>query len=111
MPDAITGGENDVAETSQVVETDIAGKIVVPQRLDDATYSETLFITLADGTVYKLLLKSCLVKDSATPIDEWKRGTHYVYNIYLEKESVRFVAVLKEWNTVEGGGNANLDWD
>ena len=111
VPDAITGGENDVAETSQVVETDIAGKIVVPQRLDDATYSETLFITLADGTVYKLLLKSCLVKDSATPIDEWKRGTHYVYNIYLEKESVRFVAVLKEWNMVEGGGNANLDWD
>ena len=68
-------------------------------------------ITLGDGTTYSLLLKDCKEKNSADYIQTWKRGTHYVYEIYVEKEAIRFVAVIKEWEKVSGGGDANLDWD
>ena len=111
VTEAVAGDEADDPATTDVVETGISGKIVIPQSLTNPTYPIKLTIKLADGTTYSLLLDTCLVKGSATPIDEWERGVHYVYNIYLEKEAIRFVAVLKNWDEVEGGGNANLDWD
>lgn len=90
----------------------LANQIVIPQSLVNETYPIKLTITLRDGTTYSLLLKDCKVKDSADNyITTWERGTHYVYDIYVEKEAIRFVAVIKEWKEVNGGGNANLDWD
>ena len=90
----------------------LANQIVIPQSLVNETYPIKLTITLRDGTTYSLLLKDCKVKDSADNyITTWNRGKHYVYEIYVEKEAIRFVAVIKEWKEVRGGGNANLDWD
>ena len=93
-------------------------EIVIPQSLLEKTIGETdncpikLTITLRDGTTYSLLLKDCKVKDSADNyITTWNRGKHYVYEIYVEKEAIRFVAVIKEWEKVNGSGDANLDWD
>lgn len=90
----------------------IDGTIVIPQSLVNATYPIKLTIKLSDGTTYSLPLKDCKLSGSESDyIDTWKRGKHYVYNIYVEKEAIRFVAVLKNWVEVNGGGNANLDWD
>lgn len=90
----------------------LANQIVIPQSLVNETYPIKLTITLRDGTTYSLLLKDCKVKDSADNyITTWNRGKHYVYEIYVEKEAIRFVAVIKEWEKVSGGGDANLDWD
>lgn len=90
----------------------LANQIVIPQSLVNETYPIKLTITLRDGTTYSLLLKDCKVKYSADNyITTWNRGKHYVYEIYVEKEAIRFVAVIKEWKEVSGGGNANLDWD
>ena len=90
----------------------LANQIVIPQSLVNETYPIKLTITLDDGTTYSLLLKDCKVKDSADNyITTWNRGKHYVYEIYVEKEAIRFVAVIKEWKEVSGGGDANLDWD
>ncbi|MDO5771527.1 MAG: fimbrillin family protein, partial [Bacteroidales bacterium] len=90
----------------------INGTIVIPQLLVNDTYPIKLTIKLSDGTTYSLPLKDCKLSGSESDyIDTWKRGKHYVYNIYVEKEAIRFVAVLKNWVEVNGGGNANLDWD
>ena len=90
----------------------LANQIVIPQSLVNETYPIKLTITLGDGTTYSLLLKDCKVKDSADNyITTWNRGKHYVYEIYVEKEAIRFVAVIKEWEKVNGSGDANLDWD
>lgn len=90
----------------------IDGKIVIPQLLVNNTYPIKLTIKLSDNTTYSLPLKDCKLSGSESDyIDTWKRGKHYVYNIYVEKEAIRFVAVLKDWVEVNGGGNANLDWD
>ena len=90
----------------------LANQIVIPQSLVNETYPIKLTITLDDGTTYSLLLKDCKVKGFADNyITTWERGTHYVYEIYVEKEAIRFVAVIKEWEKVSGGGDANLDWD
>lgn len=93
-------------------------EIVIPQSLLEKTIGGTgncpikLTITLRDGTTYSLLLKDCKVKDSTDNyITTWNRGKHYVYEIYVEKEAIRFVAVIKEWEKVNGSGDANLDWD
>ena len=90
----------------------LANQIVIPQSLVNETYPIKLTITLGDGTTYSLLLKDCKVKGFADNyITTWERGTHYVYEIYVEKEAIRFVAVIKEWEKVNGSGDANLDWD
>ena len=89
----------------------IDGTIVIPQSLVNDTYPIKLTIKLSDGTTYSLPLKDCKVSGSETNIETWNRGNHYVYNIYVEKEAIRFVAVIKEWEKVNGSGDANLDWD
>lgn len=106
--DALSGTVT--AESSD--KASLANQIVIPQLLVNETYPIKLTITLSDGTTYSLLLKDCKVKGSADNyITTWERGTHYVYEIYVEKEAIRFVAVIKEWKEVNGGGDANLDWD
>lgn len=104
--------------TTEIKDKGSISEIVIPQSLLEKTIGGTdncpikLTITLSDGTTYSLLLKDCKVKGSADNyITTWERGTHYVYEIYVEKEAIRFVAVIKEWEKVNGSGDANLDWD
>lgn len=116
--EAPTSLQQNVTTETGVKDKGSISEIVIPQSLLEKTIGETdncpikLTITLGDGTTYSLLLKDCKVKDSADNyITTWQRGTHYVYDIYVEKEAIRFVAVIKEWEKVNGSGDANLDWD
>ena len=110
VPEAVTGTTPATVEYTAPIKA-IDGTIVIPQSLVNATYPIKLTIKLSAGTTYSLPLKDCKVSGSETNIETWNRGNHYVYNIYVEKEAIRFVAVLKNWVEVNGGGNANLDWD
>ena len=110
VPEAVTGTTPATVDYTAPIKA-IDGKIVIPQSLVNDTYPIKLTIKLSDGTTYSLPLKDCKVSGSETNIETWNRGNHYVYNIYVEKEAIRFVAVLKNWVEVNGGGNANLDWD
>lgn len=74
-----------------------------------------LHIMLADKTGYTLDLATC--KDSNPEsstynqaITTWLPSKHYTYTITLGKEEIIFRALIKEWEEVSGGGNANLDW-
>ena len=116
--EAPTSLQQYVTTETEIKDKGSISEIVIPQSLLEKTIGGTdncpikLTITLSDGTTYSLLLKDCKVKDSADNyITTWKRGTHYVYEIYVEKEAIRFVAVIKEWEKVNGSGDANLDWD
>lgn len=81
--------------------------IVIPQTINDKA---VVIITLKDGTKYKLQLNQC--KDaSQKAITEWDRGKRYVYTIHLEKEEMKFRAVIKAWDEKIGSGDATLDWD
>lgn len=82
--------------------------VVIPQTIPDAAI---VTITLADGSIYKAQLNHCTVKDSTTPIGQWQRGKHYVYDIILSKETITFRALIKEWVEAKGSGNATLEWD
>lgn len=110
VPEAVTGTTPATVDYTAPIKA-IDGKIVIPQSLVNDTYPIKLTIKLSDGTTYSLPLKDCKVSGSETNIETWNRGNHYVYNIDVEKEAIRFVAVLKNWVEVNGGGNANLDWD
>lgn len=69
-----------------------------------------MYITLKNGTRYKLELSKC--KDSnGDLITEWKRGKHYTYEITLGKEEIKFRALIKDWDVTTGSGNATIDWD
>ena len=69
-----------------------------------------MYITLNNGTRYKLELSKC--KDSnGDLITEWKRGKHYTYEITLGKEEIKFRALIKDWDVTTGSGNATIDWD
>lgn len=116
--EAPTSLQQNVTTETGIKDKGSISEIVIPQSLLEKTIDGTdncpikLTITLGDGTTYSLLLKDCKVKDSADNyITTWQRGTHYVYEIYVEKEAIRFVAVIKEWEKVNGSGDANLDWD
>ena len=116
--EAPTSLQQNVTTETGVKDKGSISEIVIPQSLLEKTIGGTdncpikLTITLGDGTTYSLLLKDCKVKDSADNyITTWNRGKHYVYEIYVEKEAIRFVAVIKEWEKVNGSGDANLDWD
>lgn len=87
--------------------TTLNGYVVMPQVLGNEI---RLRVKLADGTTYSLQLNQCL-DSSKQVIGEWKKGTHYEYTIKLTKEAIDFVAWVKKWEDVSGGGDANLDWD
>lgn len=95
---------SDPAKTPQV-----KNYIVVPQEIGS---SAEVVITLADGTVYKGLLKDCNVANqSTTYVTEWEQRKHYIYDITLAKQEILFQAHIKEWETVNTSGNATLEWD
>ena len=70
-----------------------------------------LYVTLADGTIYSIDLATCKVDSSDVGITEWEGGIHYNYTITLSKEDITFRALVKDWVTANGSGNATLDWD
>lgn len=116
--EAPTSLQQNVTTETGVKDKGSISEIVIPQSLLEKTIGGTdncpikLTITLRDGTTYSLPLKDCKLSGSESDyIDTWERGKHYVYEIYVEKEAIRFVAVIKDWEVVNGGGNANLDWD
>lgn len=83
------------------------GEIFIPQTISD---DARLILTLKDGTTYSLQLNLC--KDnSKNTIGAWAQGKHYIYDIYVAKETITFRAVVKKWVEAKGNGNANLDWD
>ena len=86
----------------------IADLIVLPQTIKD---DSRLTITLSDGTTYSLQLNQCVLTGTSTTVGQWERGKHYQYTIHLEKEQILFRALVKDWETKEGSGNANLEWD
>ena len=68
-------------------------------------------VTLAgSGGVYTIPLKDCVISGDTTPITVWKGGHTYNYIIHVEKEDVKFSAVVKPWATVTGSGTASLNW-
>lgn len=94
--------------TDNALTTDwLNGYVVTPQTIAD---NAMLVITLADGTTYRLQLNEC-VDNSDAPIGAWVRGKHYAYTITLSKERITFRALIENWDEVEGGGKATLEWD
>lgn len=102
----VTGGATVEAAISGL--TSDQEYIVIPQTIEDTA---KLTVTLADGTTYSLQLNTCVQTGGTTPIGTWERGKHYTYTIHLEKEQMTFRALIKDWDEVTGGGNANLEWD
>ena len=108
MTQITTDGSIDIATGavsagSTTTDVTIAGEtIMVPQTI---SADAKIVITLQDGTTYSLALKGI------TDIVEWKRGESYTYTIHVEKEAVKFRAVITPWKEEKGSGNASLDWD
>ena len=92
-----TGGNNSIPVT-EVLAQKISNNAVVT-------------ITLADNAgVYKINLNQCVESGGTTPITVWEGGHTYNYTIHVEKEDVKFSAVVKPWTTVSGSGTASLNW-
>lgn len=70
-----------------------------------------MYLTLADGTRYRVELSKCVVAETGVPVTAWERNKHYTYIITVEKEQITFRAMIKNWDEVTGSGSANLDWD
>lgn len=93
-----TGGNNSIPVTE-----------VLAQKIStDAVVTVTL---AGSGGVYTIPLKDCVISGDTTPITVWKGGHTYNYTIHVEKEDVKFSAVMKPWATVSGSGTASLNWE
>lgn len=90
--------------------------IVTPQTIGE---NAMIIITLKDGTVYKAKLADCIVTTTSdatnhavdSKIGKWLRGKSYTYTISLSKDKITFRALVENWDEVEGGGKATLEWD
>ncbi len=86
--------------------------LMVPQDVNGKDMK--LVVTIDDGTTtgttYSLLLKDCKDEDG-NYITKWVGGNKYNYTIHLEKEAMKFRAVIEEWKPTTGSGEAKLDWD
>ena len=86
----------------------IAEQVVLAQIINE---NAVVTVTLAgDAGVYKINLNQCVESGGTTPIEVWKGGHTYNYIIHVEKEDVKFSAVVKPWATVSGSGTASLNW-
>jgi hypothetical protein len=103
----------DGSTTSTVAVTVSGETIMVPQTIDT---NAKLVINLHDNTdskkstTYSLLLKDCK-DEKGNYITEWKSGNKYTYTIHLEKEAMKFRAMIEKWKSTTGSGKADLDWD
>ena len=101
------------ASTTKVEEavnasTSFDNLIMVPQTIGN---DAKLIITLDDnGTTYSLQLNQC-TDGTGTAITTWTGGNKYTYAISLKKEQIQFRALVQDWVSNTGSGNATLDWD
>lgn len=105
-------------ETTYATDLTLRDYSVIPQTIGDGAM---LIVTLADDTTYKTQLNTCTVTATASgtaimhPVDavinQWNRGVSYTYTILFSKEKITFRALIENWDKVEGGGKATLDWD
>jgi hypothetical protein len=101
------------ASTTKVEEavnasTSFDNLIMVPQTIGN---DAKLIITLDDnGTTYSLQLNQC-TDGTDTAITTWTGGNKYTYTISLKKEQIQFRALVQDWVSNTGSGNATLDWD
>lgn len=90
--------------------------VVIPQKFGNrnGVNEAMVTITLNNGMTYRVQLKKCLTgtDTDGNPIylTEWKRGQHYTYTITLAKEGIQFRALVKDWEEITGGGNAEMEW-
>lgn len=84
----------------------ITDLIVVSQTFPENAY---VTVTLSNGAVYRVALRDCTLSDDNTAT-AWERGKNYSYTIHVEKEKVKFNAVVKDWDVVTGEGDAALVW-
>lgn len=86
--------------------------LMVPQDVNGKDMK--LVVTIDDGTTtgttYSLLLKDCKDEDG-NYITKWVGGNKYNYTIHLEKETMKFRAVIEPWVGTTGSGDATLDWE
>lgn len=99
---AISSGDISIGNTVGEVAVD-GETIMVPQTIST---DAKLIITLADKkTTYSLKLST------VDNITKWVRGNQYTYTIHLEKEAMKFRAVIEPWVGTTGSGDATLDWE
>ena len=99
---AISSGDISIGNTVGEVAVD-GETIMVPQTIST---DAKLIITLADKkTTYSLILSKI------DNIKKWVRGNQYTYTIHLEKEAMKFRAVIEPWVGTTGSGDATLDWE
>ncbi len=86
--------------------------LMVPQDVNKDNMK--LVVTIDDGTTtgttYSLLLRDCK-DEKGNYITKWEGGNQYIYTIHLEKEAMKFRAVIEEWKPTSGSGDAKLDWE
>lgn len=100
----VTGSATTTLEgTNSILVTEVLAQIINTEAV--------VTVTLAgDAGVYKINLNQCVESGGTTPIEVWKGGHTYNYTIHVEKEDVKFSAVVKPWATVSGSGTASLNW-
>ena len=101
----IAHGEN-LTKTALDKSTSFDNLIMIPQTISN---DAKLIVTLSDKTTYSLQLNQC--KNGEDAISEWVRGNKYTYTITLQKEAMKFRALVEAWKKESGSGNATLDWD
>ena len=101
----IAHGEN-LTKTALDKSASFDNLIMIPQTISN---DAKLIVTLSDDTTYSLQLNQC--KNGEDAISEWVRGNKYTYTITLQKEAVKFRALVEAWKKESGSGNATLDWD
>ena len=87
----------------------VTNLIVVPQAFINHA-KITITLPNENNAVYSIPLKDCVVSGESTPITAWERGKNYSYTIHIEKEKVQFHVLVKDWDVVNGSGNAALEW-
>lgn len=103
----VTASTTKVEETVNA-STSFDNLIMVPQTIGN---DAKLIITLDDnGTTYSLQLNQC-TDGTGTAITTWTGGNKYTYTISLKKEQIQFRALVQDWVSNTGSGNATLDWD
>lgn len=100
---------NDKVANAIPATTSISNMIVVPQTFADEAL---VTITLPNqyGAIYTIPLKDCVVSGSSSKIAAWEGGKNYAYTIHVEKEKIKFNALVKDWDEVAASGNAGLNW-
>lgn len=68
-----------------------------------------LFVTLANGMLYKAELKDFRLADGSS-VTTWEPGKHYHYTITLAKDQILFRAYIREWDEIEASGMITPEW-